>query len=70
MFDLILMGVILIIYSVVVTLIIRRRHLQPIKMKGFKLISISLIGSGLIIEALIVMKILESYVQEKNLIDQ
>jgi ascorbate-specific PTS system EIIC-type component UlaA len=60
--DTILVVVMFVIYTVVIFLIIRRRNLQPIKMKGFKLISISILGSGLIIESLLTMKILESYV--------
>lgn len=60
--DLTFIAVVIIVYLYVIVMIIRRRDLQPIKLKGYKLITMSLIGSVLIIVADFLVKILNTYI--------
>ena len=56
------MGIVLLIYVYVIIMIIRRRDLQPIKLKGYKLVTMSLIGSALMVIADFLVKILNTYI--------
>ena len=49
--DISIMAVSFLIYFIVIVLIVKRRELQPIKMKGYRLIVVSLMGSGFILIA-------------------
>ena len=50
MLYIVFMVLVLLINLAVVVLVFRRRELQPIKVKGWKLICLSLLGNMLVIE--------------------
>ena len=64
--DISIMSTSVLIYLIVIVLIVKRRELQPIKLKGWRLIIISLIGSGFLFISDFLGKIFKSYLIENN----
>ena len=62
--DLSVMAAIVVVYVIVIILIVKRRELQPIKLKGWRLICISLVGSCAIIFCDFLIKIFRSFLEE------
>lgn len=62
--DFSVMAAIVVVYVIVLVLIVKRRELQPIKLKGWRLICISLVGSCAIIFCDFLIKIFRSFLEE------
>ena len=56
------------VYAIVIILIVKRRELQPIKMKGWRLIVVSLMGSGFLLISEFLAKVFKSQLVENNTI--
>ena len=68
--DLSAMSAIVVVYVIVIIMIVKRRELQPIKLKGWRLICISLVGSCAIIFCDFLIKIFRSFLEENLQISQ
>jgi len=64
--DIAVVTTLMIINISVITFIIRRRQLQPIKVKGWKLITLSLIGNMLVIFSDFFIKYSKSFLNENE----
>lgn len=64
------MAAIGLVYVVVIIMIVKRRELQPIKLKGWRLICISLVGSCAIIFCDFLIKLFRSQLEENLQISQ
>lgn len=63
-FDFTLIFIILALYMTVLVMICKRRELQPLKVKNYKLIFLSVFASGLLIISNLTLKILKNYMRD------
>ena len=54
----------LVIYTVTLTQICRRRELQPLKVKNYKLIFCSVFASGMLVISNLALKIIKNYMND------
>lgn len=63
-FDFVLIFIILALYTTVLVTICKRRELQPLKVKNYKLIFLSVFASGLMIISNLTLKIIKNYMRD------